>query len=90
MSFRAVDAKIINYFFLKGTAYIVTSYAEKLRTEQAWLSGRGITPLLDTAGSKYARVHGDDQIPLTGPSYAYSDANYSFGSAASRHTTASV
>jgi hypothetical protein len=79
----------INSFLLKGTAYIVTSYAKKLKDEQAWRSGPGVAPL-DTAGSKYARVRGEDQIPLSGASYAYSDANHSFGSAASRHTTASV
>jgi hypothetical protein len=71
MSFRAVDAKIINYFFLKGTAYIVTSYAKKLKDEEAWISGIGVALPLDTAGSKYSHLHGDDLIPLTGASYAY-------------------
>jgi hypothetical protein len=71
-------------------AYIVTSYAKKLQDEQAWRSGPGVAPPPDAAGSKYAHVHGDDHIPLTGPSYAYSDASHSFGSAAPHHTTASV
>ena len=89
VNMSAVDVEFI-LFFLKGAAYIVTLYAEKLQEEQAWRSGRGIAPLLDTAGSKYAHVLGDDQIPLTGASYAHSDASHSFGSATSRHTTDSV
>ena len=84
MKMRAVDVESI-LFFLKGAAYIVMSYANKLKGEQDRRSGLG-----DTAGSKYARVHGDDLIPLTGPSYAYSDANHSSGSATSRQTTATL
>jgi hypothetical protein len=78
-------------FFLSGAWYIVASYARKLVDETAWRSGPGVAPPAETPGSKYVTVQQqDDQIPLTGPSYAYpySDTNHSFGG--EHRTTASV
>jgi len=73
-----------------GAAYIVASYAKKLKDEKAWRSGPGVAPPPDnTSGSKYVHVkQQDDQIPLTGPSYAYPyrDTNHSFGGAEHRTT----
>ena len=85
------------YFILKGAAYIVASYAEKLEKEKAWRTGPSVAPLRDTSGLKYTHVDQQDDhsahVPLTNASYAYAynDADHSFGSSTHHHhTTTSV
>jgi hypothetical protein len=87
----------MTFFFLKGAAYIVASYAEKLENEKSWRSGPGATPLRDTTSSKYAHVQQQDDhgvnVPLTAASYPYPyrDGNNSFaGSTPHHHTATSV
>ena len=77
--------RLLTWIFLKGAAYIVTSYANKLKEQKAWRSGPGIVPPMNASGPKYVHVGRDEEshIPLTGPSYpyAYKDTNHSFGTA---------
>jgi len=56
-------------------AYIVSSYAQKLRNEKTWRSGpQGVAvPLNNSSGPKYTHVKQEDE------SYAYSGPNHSFG-----------
>jgi len=70
-------------------AYIVSSYARKLKEEQIWRSGPGVAPPQEVSRPKYAHVQQEDHIPLTG-GYPYSDTNHSFGAAAPHRTTAPV
>ncbi|KAN0131908.1 hypothetical protein V8E53_010188 [Lactarius tabidus] len=63
-------------------AYIVSSYAQKLRNEKTWRSGPQVVaiPMNDNSGPKYTHVKQEDESrPLAGASYAYKDANHSFG-----------
>jgi len=69
-------------------AYIVTSYAKKLKETKLWRSGPGIAivPVANPAasGPRYAHVKQDDHesnIPLTNAaySYPYKDSSHSFG-----------
>ncbi|KAI0292550.1 hypothetical protein BC826DRAFT_969518 [Russula brevipes] len=65
-------------------AYIVSSYAKKLKDEKAWRSGPGVGVVHPPAGPKYTHVKPDEHdshIPLTGASYSYpyNDAGHSFG-----------
>jgi len=62
-------------------AYIVTSYAKKLKEQKTWRSGPGIVPGHDSShGPKYAHVKQDDResnIHL-GP-YPYNSSSHSYG-----------
>jgi len=62
-------------------AYIVSSYAQKLRNEKTWRSGPQVVAVpMNNSGPKYAHVKQEDEShPLNGASYAYRDANHSFG-----------
>jgi len=78
---------VIGLIIQLWAAYIVASYAQKLKDEQAWRAGPGVAPPREAPGPKYAHVQEEDHIPLTG-GYPYSDTNHSFG--APHSTTASV
>lgn len=73
--------------FFQGAAYIVSSYAKKLKDEKAWRNGPGVGVVHPPAGPKYTHVKANDHdshIPLTDASYSYpyNDAGHSFGSSA--------
>lgn len=88
MSLPKIDIHIylLNGFadadFFQGAAYIVSSYAQKLRNEQTWRSGPQVVaiPMNNNSGPKYTHVKQEDETqPFTSTSYAYGDANHSFG-----------
>jgi hypothetical protein len=63
-------------------AYIVSSYAQKLRNENTWRSGPQVVaiPMNDNSGPKYMHVKQEDESrPVAGVSYPYKGANHSFG-----------
>jgi len=82
-------AMLVRVIIQLWAAYIVNSYARKLKEEQVWRYGPGVAPPQEVSRPKYAHVQQEDHIPLTG-GYPYSDTNHSFGAAAPHRTTASV
>ena len=82
--FTSLCAAFVDFYFPQGAAYIVTSYAKKLKEHTLWRSGPGIAPVHPAPGPGYAHVKHDDHesnIPLTNASYTYpyKDTNHSFG-----------
>jgi len=66
-------------------AYIVSSYAKKLKEHKMWRSGPGIVPVLvvDPSGPKYAHVRQDDrESNIALGSYPYKTSDHSFGARA--------
>ncbi|KAH8996301.1 hypothetical protein EDB92DRAFT_1793867 [Lactarius akahatsu] len=84
---------IVGLLIQSWAAYIVSSYAQKLRNEKTWRSGPEVVvvPLNHNTGPKYTHVKQEDEShPLTGASYAYPyrDGNHSFGNSNTHHQSA--
>ncbi|KAH9996665.1 hypothetical protein BJV74DRAFT_768972 [Russula compacta] len=77
-----VAGMVIGLIIQLWAAYIVTSYARKLKDENTWRSGAGVGAMYNT-GPRYTHVHQDDHehhIPLAGSHpYPYNGTPHSFG-----------
>ncbi|KAH9073082.1 hypothetical protein EDB83DRAFT_159818 [Lactarius deliciosus] len=84
---------IVGLLIQAWAAYIVSSYAQKLRNEKTWRSGPEVVvvPLNNNTGPKYTHVKQEDEShPLNGASYTYPyrDGGHSFGNSNTHHQSA--